>query len=219
MATLIFFVGAIIFLAWLFGSDHKSESPYRYEVKNEPPQLPPLNYDVELEPMSDEEYFLMQRGQGEVYDSYYRLCEVIQNSKSTAKRLAACEESYEILPAFVRANLRDFGSLPNSIPCRDYGVEMYMRQGEWAKARSAIEKCAAAGVYDDDGQEEFDYLERYQQVAQEALNFLAANPGYLQKNIYKALPEVDKECLKKFCRSSLLIRKEPSGNTNKLYVE
>lgn len=122
-------------------------------AEKELPSRPPQNHDVAPEPMSDEEYFLVQRGQGEVYDSYYRLCYVIQNSKSTAKRLAACEESYEILPAFVRVNLRDFGSLPDSIPCRDYGVEMYMRQGEWAKARSAIEKCAAAGAYDDDGQE------------------------------------------------------------------
>jgi len=220
MATLIFFVGAIIFLAWLFGSDHsKPESPYKYEAKNEPPQLPPLNYDVEPEPMSDEEYFLSRRGTGEIYDTYDRLCYVIQNSKSTAKRLAACEESYEILPAFVRANLRDFGNIPNSIPCRDYGVEMYMRQGEWAKARSAIEKCAVAGVYDDDGQEMYDYLERYQQAAQAALSFLEKNPGYLQRNLYKALPEVDRDCLKKFARSSQLIRKEPQGNTNRLYVE
>lgn len=218
MFALIFFVGGIIFLAWLFGSDHKSESPYRYEVKNEPPQLSPLNYDVAPEPMSDEDYFLTRRGMGEVYDSYYRLCYVIQNSKSTAKRLAACEESYEILPAFVRVNLRDFGNIPNSIPCRDYGIEMYMRQGEWAKAQSAIEKCAAAGVYDDDGQEMYDYLERYQTAATVALQFLRDNPGYLQRNIYKALPNVNRECLKKFTRSSLLIRKEPQGNSNRLYV-
>lgn len=204
LAALIFFVGGVIFLAWIFGSSDKPA------VKDEPPII--ITPD---EPLSEEEYFLMQRGQGEIYDTYDRLCYVIQNSKSTAKRLAACEESYEILPAFVRANLRDFGNIPNSIPCRDYGVEMYMRQGEWAKARSAIEKCAAAGVYDDDGQEMYDYLERYQQAA---LSFLEKNPGYLQRNLYKALPEVDRDCLKKFARSSQLIRKEPQGNTNRLYV-
>ena len=206
LAALLFFVGGVIFLAWLFGS-----SDDKPEVK--PPIITPA-----VEPMSDEDYFLTQRGQGEVYDSYYRLSEVIQHSKSTAQKLAACEESYEILPAFVRANLRDFGDLPNSIPCRDIGIEMYMRRGEWTKARSAIEKCAAAGVYDDDGQADFEYLERYQQAAIAALDFLKVNPGYLQKNIYKALPSVDKECLKKFTRSSHLIRKEPQGNTNRLYV-
>ena len=110
--ALIFFVGGFLFLRWLFGSDHKSESPYKYKVKQAPSQLPPINYDVEPnETLSNEECFLSRRGEGEVYDSYYRLCEVIQHSKSTAKRLAACEESYDILPAFVRANLRDCQSL------------------------------------------------------------------------------------------------------------
>lgn len=207
LAVVIFFVGGIIFLAWLFGSDDKKVEP-------------PLNYDIEPnETLPDEEYFIARRGTGEVYDTYYRLCEVIQHSKSTAKKLAACEESYEILPAFVRVNLRDFGSLPDSIPCRDVGVELYLHLGEWAKARSAIEKCAVAGVYDDDGQEMYDYLEKYQRAATAALQFLRENPGYLQRNIYDALPEVDRESLKKFTRSSLLIKKERSGNTNKLYVE
>lgn len=223
MATLIFFVGAIIFLAWLFGSDHsKPESPYKYEAKNEPPQLPPLNYDVEPDNDWEVEYFNAKNPYGgieEPFRTYFQLSDKIQKAKDINAKLAACEESYKILPDFVRAWLAESDRLPDTIRCRDVGVDLYMRQGEWAKARSAIEKCAAAGVYDDDGQAEIDYLERYQQAAQAALSFIEKNPGYLQKNIYKALPEVDRDCLKKFARWSQLIRKEPQGNTNRLYVE
>ena len=156
---------------------------------------------------------------GEPFKTYFRLSDEIQHSKDIQTKLAACEETYKILPEFVRAYLKDSNRLPDTILCRDVGVELYMRLGQWSAARTAVEKCAAAGVYSDGGQAAFDYLERYRRTAELALAFLKSNPRFLQKNIYRALPEADKKCLKSFTRSSLLIRKEKSGNTNKLYPQ
>lgn len=154
----------------------------------------------------------------EPFKTYYDLSDAIRNSRDVKAKLAACEASYEILPAFVRAWLKDSDKLPPTILCRDVGVELYLRLGQWANARVAIAKCAVAGAYPDGGLEALNYLERYRRTAELALEFLRANSGYLQKNIYRALPEADKDCLKSFTRSSLLIRKENFGNTNKLYV-
>lgn len=162
--------------------------------------------------------FYAECGVGEPFETYFRLSEIIDKSKDIEERLAACEASYKILPRFVRAWLKDSDRLPDTILCRDVGVELYLRLGRWKDARNAIEKCAGAGVYDDDGAAMFDYYERYKHTAELALVFLKANEGYLQKNIYRALPDADQECLRKFTRSSLLIRKEKSGGTNKLYV-
>ena len=108
--------------------------------------------------------------------------------------------------------------LPPRILCRDVGVELYLRLGQWEKARIAIAKCAAAGAYTDGGREAVEHCGRYRRAAELTLNFLTKNPGYLQKNIYRALPEADKDCLKSFTRSSYLIRKEPCGKTNKLFA-
>lgn len=157
-------------------------------------------------------------GVEEPFKTYFRLSETIQHSKDIQRKLAACEETYKILPEFVRAYLKDSAKLPPVILCRDVGVELYLRLGQWAKARSAIEKCASAGVYSDNGQAAFDYLERYRRAAELAIAFLKNNPGYLQKNIYRAIPDADKDCLKSFTRSTFLIRKEKAGNTNKLFL-
>ena len=197
--------------------NRKDGEDFTYIENETPPQLPPMPY-VASEIDTGEDNYLARRGVGEVYDAYYRLSEVIQRSKSISQKLAACEETYEILPEFVRVNLRDFGSLPDTILCRDVGIELYLRLGRWEEASTAIEKCAAAGVYDDDGAEMFDYFNRYKRTAELALDFLNANAGFLQKNMYRALPDADQECLKKFTRSSMQIRKEKSGSTNKLYV-
>ena len=35
------------------------------------------------------------------------------------------------MPEFVRAWLKDSDKLPNVIPCRDVGVELYLRLGQW----------------------------------------------------------------------------------------
>lgn len=154
-----------------------------------------------------------------ISQKFFRLSEKIRSAKDIQTKLAACEESYKILGAFIQDYMAESTRLPDSILCRDVGVELYQRLGEWDKARAAIEKCAEAGAYPDGGHAAFDYLEKYRHAAETALAFLRTNHGFSQKNLYGALPEVDRECLKSFTRSSLLIRKEKSGGTNKLYAK
>lgn len=144
---------------------------------------------------------------------------MIQHGKDIQAKLAACEASYKILGEFVRAHLKDSVKLPDTILCRDVGVELYLRLGQWDKAHAAINKIAVAGAYSDGGQDALNHLERYQRTAESAIKFLRANAGFHQNKIYDALPEGDRECLKSFVRSSYLIRKVKAGNTNKLYAK
>lgn len=230
-------VGGLVYM--VFRSDKQPakipEENFKYEVKQTEPQLPPMPYSEKPQekPMLVTTFVDEQgrtchtiefadgydtRGIGEPFETYYNLSEEIRTSKDINAKLAVCEEQYKILPEFVRATLKDFGKLPNTIPCRDMGVEWYLRLGQWAKARAAIEKCIQAGAYDDGGQYALDYFTRYKTTAELALNFIEKNAGFLQKNLYKALPDADKDCLKSFARSSLLIRKEKTGNTNKLFL-
>lgn len=197
------------FFEWIIGRAGKKESTQKvtseegtvWKVKNYP-----------------DGSFYVECGVGEPFKTFFRLSEIIDKSKAIEERLAACEATYKILPQFVRAWLKDSERLPDTILCRDVGIELYLRLGRWEEARNAIEKCAVAGVYDDDGKAAIEHFQKYKEAAETALKFLTLNPGYLQKNIYRALPDVDQECLKKFTRSSMLIRKEKSGGTNKLYV-
>lgn len=205
--------------------EKKIENP-KYEEREPELQLPPETNFISAD---DDDWktielgggaFYSERGMGEPFETYYRLSEVIQTNKSIYAKLAACEEAYKILPEYVRAELKECGNLPNTILCRDVGVDLYLRLGQWAKAQMAINKCITAGVYEDDGRAALEYFNRYKQTAEIALDFLKKNEGFLQRNIYKALSDTpaDKDCLKNFARSSFLIRKEKVGNTNKLFL-
>ena len=168
--------------------------------------------------LNDDGFWYEEHGVDEPFATYFRLSEEIRSGKDIHAKLAACEASYKILWTFVNVYRKDFGRLPDSIPCRDVGVELYLRLGQWDKARAAIELCAKVAAYDDHGKAALEHFNRYKETAELAIDFLRHNEGFLQKNIYKALPDADKDCLKSFVRSSLLIRKEKAGSTNKLYV-
>ena len=156
---------------------------------------------------------------GEPFATYFRLSDEIKNSRDINAKLAACEESFKILPEFVRLWMKDSKKLPDSIMCRDVAPVLYARLGRWVEARAAINKCRFAGAYEDGGKGALAHLERYRAAAERALEFLKNNPGYKQKDLYKALPDVDRDCLKEFTRSSLLIRKVKVGSTNELYLQ
>lgn len=177
------------------------------------------NYQKTTFTLYDDGSLLAESVPDEPFKTYYRLSDEIKFSKDVQAKLAACEASYDILGDFVRAWLKDTAKLPDTILCRDVGVELYLRLGQWDKARVAINKIATAGAYSDGGQDALNHLERYRQAADSAIKFLRANPGFQQNKIYDALPEVDHDCLKNFIRSSYLIRKEKSGNTNRLYAK
>ena len=166
----------------------------------------------------DDGAFLVEQELGEPFATYFRLSEEIKSERDIEKKLAACEASFEILPAFVRESLKDSPKLPDTILCRDEAPKLYLRLGRWAQAEAAIKKCRQAGAYDDGGRSALEHLKRYRSAAESALAFLESHAGFLQKDLYKALPDVDRDCLKEFARSSQLIRKVKSGSTNKLYL-
>lgn len=153
----------------------------------------------------------------EMYKRYYELSDIIKKEKDNRLRLRACEESYTMIKVFVDNQLEEFGDIPPTILCRDVGIKLYMRVGQWLRAENAIKKCVAAGIIADGGRADFEYLARYVKAAKVAIKFLQSHEGYLQKNIYKALNSED-EFLKKFIRSTLLIDKVKFGDTNKLFI-
>ncbi len=155
----------------------------------------------------------------ELFEEYFSLSDVIKADKDFQRRLWACRRSYELLPYFVKGWLAENDELPPTIMCRDVGIKLFIRAGQWYSAECGIKKCIEAGVYLDGGQAALDYLNRYKVAAKSAVKFLLENPGYRQDNIYKALPHVDRDCLKDFIRSSLLIEKIKLTNTNLLYVD
>ena len=164
----------------------------------------------------------MESGPGEPWETYFQLSERIQNEKDIFAKLDACEKSYQILPDIAKLFRQD-GGLPPSILCRDMGPILYMRLGKWFAAHSAIQKCieAKAYRYKKDEKAVLKYLAEYQLSVEIAVSFLLENPGFLQSKIYKALSDTkaNLDCLKDFTRSSLLIRKEPAGKSNKLFLE
>ena len=158
-------------------------------------------------------------GWREMYDDFYELSELIRHSHDIKIKLAACEASFKILPRFVEAQLAEFDELPKTILCRDEAPKLYLRTGQYDKARAAILKCISAGATKEvDGCAALEYVERYEHTSQVALDFIRANGGFPQRKIYDALREVDRSCLKDFIRSSHLIRKERDGSTNKIFV-
>lgn len=150
---------------------------------------------------------------------FYELSQMIEGEKDIRRKIKLCHEQLAILPGFVESWLSGDSELPPIIMCRDVGPELYMRLGMWEDASRFIHACIDANAYyPNRGEEQLEHLALFKEAADTALNFIDENPGFLQKDIYKALPNLDKECLKHFLRCSLTIRKEPCGKTNRLYV-
>jgi len=154
----------------------------------------------------------------EIMNRYFELSEIIRHDKDVRNKLRACRASYKILPYFVKHWLEENDELPPTILCRDVGIKLFMRVGQWYNAELAIKTCAAVGALPDDGQAALDYLRRYKKTVQAAVKLIQDNEGFLQDQIYKALPNADQDCLKDFVRSSLLIDKIKIGKTNALYI-
>lgn len=154
---------------------------------------------------------------------FYRLSEIIGSGKNSIKdRLDACEKSFPMLEEFCRWFLLEDDELPALINCRYYGVELYLRLGDWENAERVINLCINAKSYNSKDDEEYvlDMFHSYRKAAETALPYIAEHPGCLQKDMYKALglEGNDKEQLKHFLRSSLQIRKEKYNSTNKLFI-
>lgn len=154
------------------------------------------------------------------FKKYYDLSAKINDARfPVERRLEFCEESLSVLPVVTSVFISD-GSLPPMIACRDFGPEYYMRLGRWDDARrliTALNDCKA--YYPEGNADILLYLEKFKSAANVAIQFLSANPGHIQRDIYRALyGAVDDEYLKHFIRCSFQIQKEPDGKTNRLYL-
>lgn len=153
---------------------------------------------------------------------FFRLSDFIGSGKNSVKdRLAACEKALEMLPEFCRLELKDCDGLPPCINCRDFGVELYLRLGDWENAQRVISTCIDAKAYDqEEGEIMQEYLRSYRKVAEAALSYIAEHPGCLQKDMYKILnfEGEDRGELEHFLRCSLQIQKEKFNRTNKLFI-
>lgn len=154
-------------------------------------------------------------------DRFYALSRQIESEKDIHLKLKACEESYKLLPQIVQFELEENDDLSSFICC-DLGPELYMRLGEWENAEKAIDTCIAANAYyPDSGEYALEDLRNYKRVAEQILEFLQMNPGFLQKDIYKAMafnPD-DKDIAMHFLRYSMQIEKEPYNKTYQLYIK
>ncbi len=133
-----------------------------------------------------------------------------------------CETDLKKLPEFMTPYISAGFPAPDELACRDILPNLYMQLGKWKKAENTIKKCIdAKAYYPEDGSEELSYFKSYQEVANETLSYISQNPGYLQRNIYKAMGYDDdkKEQLKHFLRNSKQIEKVKYGNTNQLFYK
>lgn len=154
-------------------------------------------------------------------DDYYNLSEAIFSEKDWKKKLELCHKQLEILPFWVKTELETSDSLSPVVACRDWGSKIYMYNGDWRSAEKFIQKCVLANAYyPNHGEAELQELYEYRKVAETTISFLEKNPGFLQKNIYKALSGIvsDISILKRFTRWSNQIRKEPFERTNRLFI-
>ena len=154
-------------------------------------------------------------------NSFLSLSQKITETRDLYEKLRICEHALPALPSFVNYCMKTDGELPPCIPCRDITPELFMRIGEWDKARKVIEYCVACGANDKGEIDELLAGLSVRHVAADAaLNYLRETPGALQKDIYSipALSSCSHDALVWFCRNSRQIRKEKYQNTNRLFA-
>lgn len=147
----------------------------------------------------------------------------VDSAHGSSAKLALCEKAIPLLPDYVLADLEQDGDL-FQIPCIcDLMIEMYLRIGKWEKAKEYARYFHSINVYLFEPNiyaELLSHIETYQYAAELALDFITNNPGFLQKDMYKALAgKVDHDALQHFLRCSEQIERVKSGSTNKLYIK
>lgn len=158
----------------------------------------------------------------ECVPAIYQEQQQVYETDDIKKSIRICQKQLKQLDEFMAPYLSAKFPAPPELVCRDLLPELYMKLGEWDKAEKTIKLCIEANAfYPDNGFEQLSNLESYHKVATAALSYISQNPGCLQRNMYKVLQfdGDEREHLKYFLRTSLLISKEKSGNTNKLYCK
>ncbi len=154
------------------------------------------------------------------FSAYYSALEHSNMAKNDNERILYLEKALSVLPEFVAECMKRDGELPPGVPPRDTLPELYMRNGDWIKAQRTVNECFSAGALTKNEYIDIiEMIEARQAAAEGLLEFLNENPGFIQKNVYKepALSAYNHNALVWVCRSYKLIRKEKSGNSNKLY--
>jgi hypothetical protein len=141
---------------------------------------------------------------------YYKTLRQLEKTRDVKRRIQILERQLTLLPAIISEEIERDGHLAPVITCRDELSEIYMRMGDWAAAERTIKFCMRCNAYyPESGEEQLKYLLDYKMAAETAIRFLNENPGYLQKNIYRALKSenLDDYSLKHFIRCSGQIKK------------
>lgn len=157
-----------------------------------------------------------------LYRKYHSYVEEYTLPGSIQKKLRYCEKALKLLPDIILADLEQEGEIV-SIPDVCYVMpELYLRIGEWEQAKATIKYCIECNAYYSDpmlGNDSLSRVDLFRETALIAIDFIKNNPGYLQKNMYRALDgKVDYDCLKHFLRCSEQIKKIKNGATNELYL-
>lgn len=181
-------------------------------------QVPERPQNAELDDYQEELFF----DNYELYNKYSGYSEKYNAHGSATDKLQYCEKALKLLPDIILADLEQDGKII-SIPDICYiAPEMYMRIGQWEKAIDTVKYCIKYNAYYSEPElaaSELSYIETFKNTASIALEFIKNNPGFLQKNMYKALSgKTDHDCLQHFLRCSEQILKEKCGSTNKLFA-
>lgn len=155
--------------------------------------------------------------------SFHDCLSNVDNIRGARAKLALCEKAIPLLSDYVLAGLEQDGDLFQVPYVCDLMIEMYLRIGKCEKAKEYALFFHSVNAYifePDEYADVLSYINTYQHTSQIALDFIANNPGFLQKNMYKALEgRTDHDCLMHFLRCSEQIKKEKNGNTYELYVD
>lgn len=162
----------------------------------------------------------------DILDKYFKLQE---NMRSISKTNCSDEEIklyfdsgekiLSILDKVVKQFIEEWGETPPTMYCRDELPDMYMRYGEWDKARRAIDRCYEVKILDQSQKySQHTWINNCEIAVKEVVNHLKKYPGSLQKDMYSRLHYVDKESLKWVLRFYKHIVKIKYKNTNKLFL-
>lgn len=161
---------------------------------------------------------------GRYFESIGRMASFRITSMTAAEAeeyFAAGEAALEALPGtfseWLRSPYKD--PVPPSIPPRDSLPDMYMRFGRWDDAARVIHRVAEIGLMTkDEEKERLAWVAGCKAAAIAALDLVRDRPGILQKDVYRELPYINRECLKWFLRFSREIDRVKRGDSNRLYL-
>ncbi|MCQ4925314.1 hypothetical protein NE686_19575 [Tissierella carlieri] len=161
-----------------------------------------------------------------VLDTYFNLQENMRNMSKTNcsdKEIKLYFDSGEkilsILDKVVKQFIKEWGETPPTMYCRDELPDMYMRYGQWDKARKAIDRCHEVKILNQSERyNQQNWINNCEVAVKEVISHLKEYPGTLQKDMYTRLHYIDKDAMKWTLRFYRNIEKVKYKNTNKLFL-